>query len=356
MCKIYQNQKGKVKYNFAVHITLGGETRRVSLNTKDKTIAEQYKQPIDNFELQTRLDPDTTNYYWTKFYTLIGRQDMIELDKHKDDPKFLEHFSQWIDNKYKMRLVSRKTWETYTLCNANLKAIFNEKHYLSDFSQDKYDELYAFWIDQGYKPATISIRARILKAYFNWCVKRGVLKVKPFPIDKVKIPARSPKFLYPEQFEKICDNANPIAEHYFRFFRLTGLRRFEVRNMERIDRNDKSWLRIIGKGNKERYVPLPKEAILHYNVIIDNPRVENTLTQYFIQASRKAEIKSKLHDLRHTYAFTQVAKGTPLFNLQMLLGHSKSDTTQIYLKTDPEMLMDLIDKNHNLVDSMSVVA
>ena len=43
MCKIYQNQKGKVKYNFAVHITLGGETRRVSLNTKDKTIAEQYK-------------------------------------------------------------------------------------------------------------------------------------------------------------------------------------------------------------------------------------------------------------------------------------------------------------------------
>ena len=296
MCKIYQNQKGKVKYNFAVHITLGGETRRVSLNTKDKAIAEQYKTPIDNFELQTRLDPDTTNYYWKKFYVLIGRQDLIEIDKHKNDPKFLEHFFQWIDTKYKMRLVSRKTWETYTLCNANLKAIFNENHYLSDFSQDKYDELYAFWIDQGYKPATISIRARILKAYFNWCIKRGILKVMPFPIDKVKIPKRSPKFLYPEQ------------------------------------------------------------AILHYNVIIDNPRVENTLTQYYIQASRKANIKSKLHDLRHTYAFTQVAKGTPLFNLQMLMGHSKSDTTQIYLQTDPDMLMDLIDKNHNLVDGYGVVA
>ena len=126
--------------------------------------------------------------------------------------------------------------------------------------------------------------------------------------------------------------------------------------MERIDRNDKSWLRIIGKGNKERYVPLPESAKLHYDVIKDNPRVENTLTQYFIKASRKAGVKSKLHDLRHTYAFTQVAKGTPLFNLQMLMGHSKSDTTQIYLKTDPEMLMDLIDNNKNLVDDYGVVA
>ena len=61
--------------------------------------------------------------------------------------------------------------------------------------------------------------------------------------------------------------------------------------MERIDRNGKSWLRIVGKGNKERFVKLPKSAEIHYDIIKANPRVPNTLTQYFISASRKANVR-----------------------------------------------------------------
>lgn len=356
MCRIYQNQKGKVRYNFTCQLTLGGITKRVSLGTKDKSLAFSYKPDIERFELATRRDPDLTSLYWKKFYALIGREDLIEIERAKNDPLFLDHFESWINQKYKMNLVCKNTYDTYLNCLDNLQYVFNRKHYLSDFSQDKYDELYGIWVDQGYKPATISIRARIIKAYFNWCLKRGILKVFPFPIDKVKIPERSPRFLYPDQFEKICNNANPIGEHYFRFLRLTGLRRFEVGCMERIDRNGKSWLRIVGKGNKERFVKLPKSAEIHYDVIKANPRVPNTLTQYFISASRKANVKARLHDLRHTFAFTQVAKGVSLFELQMMLGHSKSDTTMIYLKTDPDMLMDLVDNKSKLVDDSRVFA
>ena len=138
-------------------------------------------------------------------------------------------------------------------------------------------------------------------------------------------------------------------------FRLK-IRRFEVNRMERIDRNGMSWLRIEGKGNKERFVKLPKSAEIHYEMIKANPRVENTLTQYWIQASRKANIKARLHDLRHTFAFTQVAKGVSLFELQLMLGHSKSETTMIYLKTDPDMLMDLVDNKAKLVDDNRIFA
>ena len=70
----------------------------------------------------------------------------------------------------------------------------------------------------------------------------------------------------------------------------------------------------------------------------------------------KANVKARLHDLRHTFAFTQVAKGVSLFELQMMLGHSKSDTTMIYLKTDPDMLMDLVDNKSKLVDESRVFA
>ena len=57
-----------------------------------------------------------------------------------------------------------------------------------------------------------------------------------------------------------------------------------------------------------------------------------------------------------TFAFTQVAKGVSLFELQMMLGHSKSDTTMIYLKTDPDMLMDLVDNKAKLVDDNRIFA
>ena len=70
----------------------------------------------------------------------------------------------------------------------------------------------------------------------------------------------------------------------------------------------------------------------------------------------KANVKARLNDLRHTFAFTQVAKGVSLFELQMMLGHSKSDTTMIYLKTDPDMLMDLVDNKSKLVDESRVFA
>jgi integrase/recombinase XerD len=105
-------------------------------------------------------------------------------------------------------------------------------------------------------------------------------------------------------------------------------------------------LRIIGKGNKERIVPLPQAVLddlrkfwtthrnprwLFPNQAGDGPIGRGALSRAFALAAREAGISgATLHSLRHSYATRLIERGVNLRIVQILLGHGSIATTAIY--------------------------
>jgi integrase/recombinase XerD len=128
-------------------------------------------------------------------------------------------------------------------------------------------------------------------------------------------------------------------------------------------------LRIVGKGDRERLIPLGEEAVQWVQQFLLGPRVEILLerqTDYLFPTRRgdrmtrqafwhiikryakKANVEKELspHTLRHAFATHLLNNGADLRVVQMLLGHSDLSTTQIYTHVARERLKDLHSQHH----------
>jgi integrase/recombinase XerD len=149
----------------------------------------------------------------------------------------------------------------------------------------------------------------------------------------------------------------------------TGLRVSELTNL-RLDQivEDPPLVRVIGKGNKERLVPLGRDAwrllneyisqvrpkqnkALSPHVFLNNrggPLTRQRFWQIIKVHARKAGIKRPLHPhvLRHSFATHLLENGADLKSLQMLLGHADISSTQIYTHITEERLKRVYEKYH----------
>jgi len=147
---------------------------------------------------------------------------------------------------------------------------------------------------------------------------------------------------------------NPVHRTCFQLMYACGLRIGEAAKVEVGDiDNTKGVLRIIGKGNKERRVPLPEPMLVKLRrlwLTHRNPRwltpdrsgagpvSKNALWRTFRLATRAAAIKRQVnpHGLRHSYATRLLEQGTEARVVQILLGHVNIATTAVYLHlTEP---------------------
>ena len=140
---------------------------------------------------------------------------------------------------------------------------------------------------------------------------------------------------------------NPIHRTCFAVMYACGLRIGEAATLEigTID-GDNGLLRIIGKGNKERLVPLPEPMLLSLRRLwtthksprwlfptraATNPVGRGTLNRTFAAAAQAAGIGSATpHSLRHGYATRLLENGVDTRVVQLVLGHSSIATTSIY--------------------------
>ncbi|MBD9114725.1 site-specific tyrosine recombinase XerD [bacterium] len=217
-------------------------------------------------------------------------------------------------------------------------------------------------------PTTVSHNISSLKTFYSYFLKQG--RISNNPTDGIKSPKLGihlPTYLTIDEVNKLLDIEVTDAfssrnKAILELMYATGLRISEVISLEfkNID-YDECIIRVMGKGSKERIVPVNDYAIKYLKEYIDNYRpelVKNEINNYiflnnhgrmltrqgiFKMIKNYAALKNIKktigpHTLRHTFATHLLENGADLRVIQELLGHSDISTTQIYTHLTKEAL------------------
>jgi integrase/recombinase XerD len=228
---------------------------------------------------------------------------------------------------------------------------------------------------QKIKPITLQGYLFAIRGFCRWLYNEGHLLVNPFPdelIHKriVSLPRAVPSIKNAAKFlaqikSKECNPLRDLA--ILELCYGSGLRKAEVQRLNVSDIKGDT-LRVLGKGNKERMVPLGMvalKAIGQYlsterSRIIIHKRKENEalfLTEscnrmslgafnYIMKMNRPKGSKITLHSFRHACATHMLKNGANVRVIQKLLGHSKISSTQIYTRLDTTDLKEMLEKFH----------
>jgi integrase/recombinase XerC len=225
--------------------------------------------------------------------------------------------------------------------------------------------------------ASVARKLASLRSFFQYWVRKGALDNNPAKdVASPKVPRRLPNFLSIDEVFRLLDSpkgTNPLASRDRAILELlyaSGLRVSELvgLNIDQIDFTE-NVIRVVGKGNKERMVPIgakAKEAVEKYiearghlagengdkHAVFVNrrggrltPRSVERLIQKYIKA---CGINKKVtpHVIRHTFATHLLNAGADLRGIQELLGHASLSTTQKYTHVSVDKLMEVYDKAH----------
>ena len=170
-----------------------------------------------------------------------------------------------------------------------------------------------------------------------------------------KVDKRLPKFITYDELNKLLENAENYRDKLvIKFLFYTGVR---VSELIKIKKNDiifeEGFVKVYGKGGKERIVPIPKELLNELKNYINKINTENIFPLSSRQVERiikniakNAGISKKVtpHVLRHSLATTLLSKGVDIRYIQEILGHSSLNITQIYTHVVPNQLKEIYNK------------
>lgn len=212
---------------------------------------------------------------------------------------------------------------------------------------------------KDFESTTISHKISSLKSFFKYYQKREKIKANPLAnIKSPKIAKKLPTYLTLEEISKLLDVEikSPYDARNKAILELlysSGIRISELCNMQTSNYNSyECIIRLIGKGSKERIIPLgdyaisvledyinnyrPKINKKNINSIFINNRGDAVSRQFIFKVIKKECLKKGIrknvspHTLRHTFATHLLQNGADLRIIQELLGHENISTTQIY--------------------------
>ena len=228
----------------------------------------------------------------------------------------------------------------------------------------------------GRKPATLARKISALKHFFEYLKDNKLISDSPArAYSAPKIVRYHPDYLSPQEIEKVIkasasDPRNGIRNRaVIEMLYGSGLRISELIHLKQADIEfEAGFIRITGKGNKQRIVPLgglAKQALNHYleNQISATPAKSSPWLfpgrngKTFSRAGmwkiirnlvRKAGISKKVtpHTFRHSFATHLIEGGADLRTLQEMLGHADISTTEIYTRIDRDYIVAEHRKHH----------
>ena len=230
---------------------------------------------------------------------------------------------------------------------------------------------------QKAKPSSTGRAISSLKRLFRYLLRQGKIATDPtLQIDTPKLPRNLPKSLTEQDVEQLLDapdTQTPLGlrdRTMFEVLYATGLRVSELVTLRITQVSmDMGVVRVMGKGSKERLVPLGEEALdwlRHYladgrgvllgkqisDAMFVTARGEGMTRQMFWYLIKKHAKHGGLnkslspHTLRHAFATHLLNHGADLRVVQMLLGHADISTTQIYTHVARERLKQLHQQHH----------
>ncbi|RUM64318.1 MAG: integrase [Sulfurimonas sp.] len=180
--------------------------------------------------------------------------------------------------------------------------------------------------------------------------------------DSIKVAKTLPKPISHKYILQALDGAKLKEKLVVVMLYTLGLRISELASLKLEDISE-SWVRVVGKGNKERDVPLlesTKEIIDEYlSSFVTNKFLfekngeklsENSLRYMVNKVFRDVSLKVTPHQLRHSYATVLLNAGAPIVDVSELLGHSSMATTQIYTKLGSALKQQNYNKAHPLCE------
>jgi len=232
-------------------------------------------------------------------------------------------------------------------------------------------------VQAGARPRSTARQLSSFRRFYRYLVRDGQLREDPTAqIAMPKVGRSLPRSLTEEEVEALLAApavSDPLGHRdrtMLEVLYATGLRVSELVNLKLGQVNlNQGVLRIVGKGNRDRLIPLGEEAVQWIQQFLQGPRVEILLesqTDFLFPTrrgdrmtrqafwhiikryARKAGVNKDLspHTLRHAFATHLLNHGADLRVVQMLLGHSDLSTTQIYTHVARERLKDVHLQHH----------
>lgn len=275
--------------------------------------------------------------------------------------------------------LSPKTRAAYTYDLTRFRDYLAEEHgHDPDFelSVVEKEEIQAYLVTlrdvRGYRASTLSRTISSLRVFFEFCVEQGCVDANP--AEGIRNPRQTqklPVYLAEEELRRLFQAPDLATATGLRdramlvVMAFCGLRLQELTNLDLPHLDFESGtLRVMGKGSKERLVPMnpdvaktlrawlqvrtPEEGeravfLNRFGRRLSGRMVEKIVDKCVRAAGIKKENLSP-HKLRHTFATLLHSKQVELVDIQALLGHASISTTQIYTHTEKNRLRDAVNR------------
>lgn len=295
----------------------------------------------------------------------------------QNDVKTVDYFadSLWLEDglskntldSYRRDLYLFSVWLSETQNITSLSKVSNE-HILGYL---------AYCFDCGKKPRTTARCLSVLKRFYQFLLREGKLRVDPsLNVEAPKITRGLPSVLIEDEVTRLIESPDirsPIGlrdRSMLETLYSSGLRVSELvpLKLNQVNLSD-GMVRVLGKGAKERVLPLGEEAVdwivrylaegrpallsgrLSDAVFVTNRGSSmsrqafwNLIQKYVLVSGIKKQVSP--HTLRHAFATHLLNHGADLRSVQLLLGHSDVSTTQIYTHVARERLKNLHQQHH----------
>lgn len=287
---------------------------------------------------------------------------------------------------------SIKDFKTYLISQRNysqntVRAYMNDLGEFSEYIAEKKVKVgkantklindYVSTLHKKNSKSSISRKISTLRSFYSYLLKRGIISKNPAKfIDTPKTQTKLPVFLSVDEIFKLVDTKSKGKGNKTLLLRdkailellySSGLRVSEIADakLSNLQMSD-SILKVTGKGNKERVIPIGSKAIEAIKEYLEaretlKPESENIFlnskgkaitTRSISRIVKKYSLQSGIyknvspHVLRHTFATHLLGGGADLRSIQKMLGHSNLSTTQRYTHITIEQIMKIYDETH----------
>ena len=211
----------------------------------------------------------------------------------------------------------------------------------------------------GLNAKTISKKLSAIRSFCNFLNEQN-MNVVLLADESIKVAKTLPKPVSHEHILEALQQCSLEEKLLVMMLYTLGLRISEISSLERKNISSE-WIRVIGKGNKQRDIPLlkiTKDLIDEYLSTFMVKKFlfekkgerlsENSLRYMITKIFRRVALKVTPHQLRHSYASSLLNAGAPIADVSELLGHSSMATTQIYTKLGSALKQQNYNKAHPL--------